>query len=455
MPIRKLDISHLDTSGAQYGANLIYVASNARFEWVLGTYVPISLVPDWTSTTESKITASDAQAFDQLGYSISINSDATYVIVGARQEDGGSGDPVSDAGAAYVYVRSGSTWSQQQKLVASDAEASDYFGSSVSIGSDGTYAIVGAYNETSGAGAAYIFTRSGSTWTQQAKLTASDATANDNFGTSVSINSDGTYAIAGASYEDTGGTNAGAAYVFTRSGSTWSQQAKIQSSDIQASDFFGQSVSINSDGDYAIVGAWQEDTGGSNAGAAYIFTRSGSTWTQQAKIQSSDAQASDFFGYSVSINSDATYAIVGAFGEDGGSGDPLSNAGAAYVFSRSGSTWTQQAKIVPDDLQAGDSVGNMAVAISGDGTTVIVGAAFEDGGAGDPLTSAGAAYVFTRSDSTWTQQAKLTASDAATNDRFGLSATINSDGSYAAVGAWLAHLGAVEDAGAAYIYEAG
>jgi len=438
--------------GSTAGGRVVIDMTQTGFGYVFPTPLAAGGV-DWSSPTESKITASDAQAYDQFGYSVSINSDATYVIVGARQEDGGSGDPLSDAGAVYVYVRSGSTWSQQAKLVASDAGSPDYF-AAVSINSDGDYAIIGAYNETSGAGAAYIFTRSGSTWTQQAKLTASDAESNDFFGTSVSINSDGTYAIIGATYEDTGGTNAGAAYVFTRSGSTWTQQAKIQSSDIQAADFFGQSVSINGDGDYAIVGAWQEETGGSDAGAAYIFTRSGSTWSQQAKIQSSDIQASDFFGYSVSINSDATYAIVGAFGEDGGSGDPLSNAGAAYVFSRSGSTWTQQAKLVSSDLQAGDSIGQ-AVAISGDGNTAILGAAFEDGGSGDPASNAGAVYVFTRSGSTWTQQARLTASDAATQARFGISATLNSDGSYAAVGAWLAHLGAVDDAGAAYIYKAG
>jgi hypothetical protein len=142
------------------------------------------------------------------------------------------------------------------------------------------------------------------------------------------------------------------------------------------------------------------------------LARSGSTWTQQQKIQSSDIQGGDNFGGSVSINSDATYAIVGAKSEDGGAGNPLANAGAAYVFSRDGTTWSQQAKLVSDDLQFVDNFGQ-SVAISGDGNTAIVGVAGEDGGVGDPLTSAGAVYVFTRSGSTWTQQAKITASDAA------------------------------------------
>ena len=154
--------------------------------------------------------------------------------------------------------------------------------------------------------------------------------------------------LLGANLEDTGGSNAGAAYVFTRSGSTWTQQQILVSSDLQASDQFGASVSINSDATYAIVSAKAEDGGAGNpiadAGAAYIFTRSGSTWTEQAILRASDAQASDSFGIIVSINSDATYAIVGASGEDGGAGDPNSQAGAAYIFERSGSTWTQVRK---------------------------------------------------------------------------------------------------------------
>ena len=172
--------------------------------------------PDWTSTTESIITASDAQVLDYFGWSVSISSDGTYAIVGAYEEDGGAGDPISNAGAVYVYVRSDSTWSQQAILRASDAQASDKFGQSVSISGDGSYAIVGARGENSNAGAVYVFTRSGSTWTQQAKLTASDAEANDQFGWSVSINPDATYAAVGARWFGRAGAaeKAGAAYIY-------------------------------------------------------------------------------------------------------------------------------------------------------------------------------------------------------------------------------------------------
>jgi len=238
------------------------------------------------------------------------------------QEDSSIGTDFVD-GQVFLHKIIGN-YNEQQKIQASDLQGSDYFGQSVSIYGD--TAIVGAYIEDAGglnAGAAYIFTRSGSTWTEQQKIQASDAQAGDNFGRSVSIHGD--TAIVGASYEDTGAANAGAAYIFTRSGSTWTEQQKIQASDAQAGDYFGQSVSIY--GDTAIVGANYEDTGASDAGAAYIFTRSGSTWTEQQKIQASDAQASDSFGQSVSIHGDT--AIVGAYIEDTGA----ANAGAAYIFS--------------------------------------------------------------------------------------------------------------------------
>ena len=333
----------------------------------------LTFAPDWTaSTQQAKIQASDAEASDQFGYSVAIDGDTA--IVGARVEDTGA----TNAGAAYIFTRSGSTWTQQQKIQASDAQASDQFGNSVAI--DGDTVIVGAYQEDTGAtdaGAAYIFTRSGSTWTQQAKIQSSDIEASDWFAEAADISGD--TVIVGARLEDAGGTSAGAAYIFTRSGSTWTQQAKIQSSDIEASDQFGYSVAI--DGDTVIVGALRESTGASQAGAAYVFTRSGSTWTQQAKIQASDAEATDQFGYSVAIDGDT--AIVGAKLEDTGG----TSAGSAYIFYRDGSTWTQQAKIQASDAEANDQ---FAEAVDISGNTVIVGAYQEDTGA----TDAGAAYIF-------------------------------------------------------------
>ena len=387
---------------------------------------------------QAKIQASDKQAGDKFGYSVSISGDGNTAIAGAYNEDTGA----TDAGSAYIFTRSGTTWTQQAKIQASDKQAYDQFGQVVSISSNGNTAIAGAYNEDTGgtnAGAAYIFTRSGTTWTQQAKIQASDKATNDLFGYSVSISGDGNTAIAGALFEEYGGS----AYIFTRSGTTWTQQAKIQASDRQASDFFGSSVSMSSNGNTAIVGAMFEDTGGSSAGAAYIFTRSGTTWTQQVKIQASDKQASDNFGVSVAISDDGNTAIVGAYTEDTGG----TNAGAAYIFTRSGTTWTQQAKIQASDKATNDFFGS-SVSMSSNGNTALVGA-YNDHTGSDRT---GSAYIFTRSGTTWTQQARIQASDKQAGDLFGYSVSISDDGNTAIVGAYTEDTGAT-DAGAAYIFE--
>jgi len=420
------------TSEADIGTfSITFTASDGINLATAASSFSLSFGPNWSLTTQQqKIQSSDIQANDNFGYSVAISGDTA--VVGAHYEDTGG----TSAGAAYVFTRSGTTWTQQQKIQATDKQAGDFFGYSVAI--DGDTAVVGAQAEETGAtdaGSVYIFTRSGTTWTQQQKIVASDLQAWDQFGNSVSI--DGDTVVVGANGEDTGGANAGAAYVFTRSGTTWTQQQKIQASDLQASDSFGTSVSIS--GDTVVVGAYREDTGGADAGAAYVFTRSGTTWTQQQKIQASDLQASDLFGQSVSISGDTV--VVGAYSEDTGGSD----AGSVYIFTRSGTTWTQQQKIQASDPEAEDTFGN---SVSIDGDTVVVGAQYEDTGG----TSAGAAYVFTRSGTTWTEQQKIVASDAQATDYFGQAVAI--DGDTVVVGAYLEDTGGAE-AGAAYIFVAG
>ena len=264
--------------------------------------------------TEVKLTASDAANSDEFGQSVSISGD--YAIVGGPLDD----DDGSSSGSAYIFKRDGTSWSQQDKLTASDASSSDLFGFSVSI--DGDYATVGGapFDDGSGSGSAYIFNRSGTTWTEQAKLTASDAADNDFFGYSVSISGD--YVIVGAYGAAHGGIGGGGAYIFTRSGTSWAQQATLTASDAHGGNRFGHSVSI--DGDNAIVGAYRDDD---DAGSAYMFTRSGTSWSQHAKLTASDAVTNDFFGFSVSISGDN--AIVGANGND----DDGSNSGSAYVYA--------------------------------------------------------------------------------------------------------------------------
>jgi hypothetical protein len=391
----------------------------------------ISVEPNVLYEQVSKLVAADAQAGDEFGFATSVDGDTA--LVGAKREG-------PDTGAAYVFIRDGGTWVQQQKLTASDAQASDFFGSALAL--DGDTAFVGAYLEGPGgifdAGSVYVYTRSGSTWTQQQKLTAGDAQARDQFGVAISL--DGDTAIIGANGEDPSGiSGAGSAYVFTRSGGTWSQEAKLTASDAQAGDQFGFSVSL--DGDTALVGAQNEDqAGNSNAGSAYVFTRSGTTWAQEAKLTASDAHAGDQFGRAVSLDGDT--ALVGAYLEHAGG---ISDAGSAYVFTRSGTTWTQQQKLTAGDAQTDDRFG---FSVSLDGDAAIVGAVFEDP---DGNSNAGSAYVFSRSGTTWAQQQKLTASDAQADDRFGYAVSV--DGGTAIAGAVTEDPDRKSRAGSAYVFE--
>jgi hypothetical protein len=404
--------------------------------WVSPVNITSNAALDYYVEQQAKLQASDASNIDWLGFSVSLSSDGNTAIVGGRGEDT---SPNTGNGAAYIFTRysSGgvltSTWTEQAKLLASDAASNDEFGFSVALSGDGNTAIVGAVNEdtspTSNNGAVYVYTKSGTTWTEQAKLIASDLATDDTFGGSISLSADGNIAIIGAYAESTSpNSNNGAAYVFTRSGSTWTEQAKLLASDASAFDQFGFSVAISSDGTTAIVGAPFEDTGAAtNQGAAYVFTRSGSTWTQQQKLLASDAATGDTFGNSVSISADGNTVLIGAYQED----TSFSNQGAAYVFTRSGSTWTLQQKFFANEQEAGDFFG-WSVAISGDGNTAIIGAYLQD----TLATDQGAAYVFTRSSgSSWFQKQKLVESIPFTNDWFGWSVAVSSDGNTLLIGA--------------------
>ncbi len=397
----------------------------------------VELVPDCLSSPveSAKLIASDSGTSDLFGGSVTVSGDTAVVGAHFDNHEGGV-----DAGSAYVFVRPAGNWTQQAKLTASDASGGDLFGVSVAVQDD--TAVVGAFwDDHAGginAGSAYVFIRSGGVWTQQTKLVASDAAEDDFFGNRVALSGD--TAIIGA-WDDTnaGGTDAGSAYVFVRSGGVWNQQAKLVASDGAAHDLFGSSVGLS--GDTAIVGAQRADHDGlASAGAAYVFVRTGSVWTQQQKITASDAAAVDLFGQSVAIDTDTI--VVGAVYDDH-SGEI--SAGSAYVFVRSGGMWTQQAKLTASDAAANDNFGyKVGVA----GNAIAVGAVQDDHAGG---IDAGSAYLFARTGTVWTEQAKLVASDAATNDRFGFSVALS--GHTAIVGAgYDDHSGAM-DAGSAYTFD--
>ncbi len=378
---------------------------------------------------QAKLVAADGAPNDWFGSAVALNG-ATAVI-GASEKTVGSN---ALQGAAYVFVQSGGVWTQQAKLVAADGAASDRFGSSVAL--SGTVALVGAYNKTVGAnanqGAAYVFVQSGGTWTQQAKLVASDGAAGDILGASVALS--GNTALLGA-YKKTIGTNGnqGAAYVFAGSGGAWAQQATLLASDGAAQDKFGVSVAVS--GTTALIGAYSK-TVGANAlqGAAYVFTASGSSWTQQAKLVAADGATNDYFGNSVAVA--GTTAVVGAYNKTLGA----VGQGAAYVFAQSGSTWSQQAKLSAGDGAANDYFG-VRVAVSG--SIALVGAF---GKAIGTNPQQGAAYAFAPSAGAWAQQSKVVAADGAANDQLG--STVALDGTTALVGAYTKSAGQ----GAAYVF---
>jgi len=431
--------------------------------------------------------ASDGASGDHFGKAIDI--DGTTVAVGADGDDGS----FTDQGSAYVFTRNGATWTQQQKVTASDPAASDYFGGSVAV--QGTTLAVGAYNKTVsaniGQGAAYLFSRSGTTWSQQAKVTASDGTSLDYLGKSVAIS--GTTMVAGAYGAPGVAVTAGAAYVYVRNGTSWPQQGKLTASDGANADQLGWSVAI--DANTVIAGApWSDPSAHSEQGAAYTFVRSGTTWSQQGKLTL--GVAGDHFGQAVAISGDSV--VCGAPLQDGVN----SNQGRAYVFVRSGTTWGYQTNLnvpyVSGKLPGVNDYFGNAVAIAGDvavvsapygsydysvqgvaavftrtstkwdggklltadddaklagaavavsGDTALVGAPNEPVGNG---LDTGAAYVFLRSGTTWSKQARLVASDGAATDWFGSAVAV--DGTTAMVGASSATVGANADQGATYVF---
>jgi streptogramin lyase len=305
---------------------------------------------------QQELTISDGVKSDNFGTSVSVSGDTA--VIGASQKQIGSN---SLQGAAYAFVRSGGVWTQQQALTASDGAALDEFGWSVSVSGD--TAVIGAAQKNQGAGAAYVFVRSGGVWTQQIELGGGGGF----FGYSVSVSGD--TAVIG----DTLYPAVGAAHVFVRSGGLWLQQQILTASDPANGYQFGASVSVT--GDTAVIG---DQEAFNKKGAAYMFVRSGGVWTQQSELTASDSHVFDYFGHSVSVSGDT--AVIGAF-EKG------IEQGAAYVFGNSGGTWAQQQELTASDASAYDEFGS---SVSVSGNTMLIGARYRNTGS----AGAGAAYGF-------------------------------------------------------------
>ena len=516
-------------------------------------------------TQSAYIKASNADAQDHFGCgggnqghtgnSIAVSGDGSTMAIGAPFESAGArgingnqnDNSIYASGAVYVFIRQGDSWTQQAYVKASNPGQSDHFGSSVALSRDGNTMAVSAYWEASAAtgvdgnqndnsmaqaGAVYVFTRTANTWTQQAYVKASntgrpgkgdDFGDGDQFGFSIALSGDGSTLAVGAITEDSAaqqinGTqsddsaqSAGAVYVFTRTGRTWAQQAYVKSAHNEAGDLFGFSVGLSFDGNTLAAAAFDEDGSGrginpahdnlsGNSGALYVFTRQNGNWSQQAYIKGSRGEMSDGFGFATAISEDGNTVAVGAGDEacltpgvdpPGCADDapPGRGAniwvGAAYVFARNGTAWTEQAFIKANNTRPYSSFG-VRLALSGDGNTLAITASLEDGagqGIRPPMIQqflqpaylnpwreqrnlaeeSGAVYVFTRNGRTWTAGAYVKGSNTQAGDEFGSSVALSGNGRIMVVGAHNEDGGtrgvngsqadnSSDDSGAAYVF---
>lgn len=440
-----------------------------------------------------------------------ISGDGNTIAIGAPHEssaargiNGNQNDESAySSGAVYVYTRSGGTWAQQAYVKASNTGRLDHFGNAVALSADGNTMAVAAYLEASaatgvngnqaddsipGAGAVYVFTRAGNTWTQQAYIKASNTGApgvgnvpgeGDEFGFTMALSDDGNTLAVGAIGEDSNahGINgnqadnsaggSGAVYVFVRTGSTWAQQAYIKSDAGTSGGLFGYIVALNANGNTLVVGHYDESGGArtvnapidaarNGSGAGWVFTRTGSTWNREAYLKPWNSDPRDAWGTAVAVSDDGNTVVVSSADEDClcpvilyapstmGTSDQATNmsVGAVAVFVKSGNMWTQQAYIKASNVGREDWFGG-TLALSGDGNTLAVGAGSEDSsGRGvnghqddDLATDAGAAYVYTRTGTTWTQQAYVKGSNTEAFDEFGTSVALSRDGRAMVVGA--------------------
>ena len=463
-------------------------------DWVNASYMVQSCDVSGTCADSAVITAttamlnaigyfkaSNTDKGDWFGHSVALSADGNTLAVGASDNAGG---------AVYLFSRTGSSWSQQAYIKANNSAWWDEFGYSVALSADGNTLAVGVpkedtlasgvnpvqedntYNTADGSGAVYLFSRTGNNWSQQAYIKASNIDMSDEFGHSVTLSADGNTLAVSAPWEDSAATgvngnqsdntaeNSGAVYLFSRFGSSWSQQAYIKASNTDK--YFGHSVTLSADGNTLAVGTPEEgsaatgangnqsDNTANSSGAVYLFKRFDSSWSQQAYIKASNTDAYDMFGYSIALSADGNTLAVSAPWEDsaatGINGDQSDNtadsSGAVYLFKRFDSNWSQQAYIKASNTDMSEHFG-YGVALSADGNTLAVGASRENSAAlginGDQNVNtaedSGAVYLFSRFDSTWSQQAYIKASNTDESDHFGHSVALSADANTLAVGA--------------------
>jgi hypothetical protein len=399
-------------------------------------------------TERAVLTAPDAVAGDELGLGVALSRDGTTALAGARRRSCADG---VQCGAVYAYLGGGGSWGNPAVLVAADAKSNDEFGASIALSADGSTAIIGASFAKCGpvnqCGAAYVFRRVAGTWSQVAKLTASDAANGAQFGFSVALSADGTEALVGAPNVSCPATFCGEAYIFSDSGGTWSQRALLAPPDLTVFGNFGQAVALSADGTTALVGDPADPCpAGFGCGAAYVFMGSGADWTQIQKLAPGDPLANSDFGWSVALSLDGATALVGRPFVNCVNGQ---SCGTAHLFTRA-AAWSQVARLT-SDTEEPDALFGFSAALTDDGAHALLGspdAVCLDG------SNCGDAFLFDRADpagTTWSLRQRLAAANP-TQSQLGISVGLSNDGDTALAGANTERCAAGNACGAAHVF---
>jgi hypothetical protein len=392
--------------------------------------------PPQNKSPRNRFSPSDGDSQDQFGTSVDLSEDGATALIGARFDEDPNGIV---AGSAYVFSRAGGSFDQQAKLAADDGDKDDHFGQSVALSDDATTALIGAWRDEDpnglSAGSAYVFSQTETGWVQSAKLYPENGVPSADFGREVALSSEGSTALVGAQYDDIDGKeNSGAAYVFDRTDGSWRQAARLLPEDAKAYAYFGSGIDLSNDGTTALIGAPHEQ-----AGSAYLFSRTDGSWSQSAKLVADDS--GDHFGDAVGLSSNGRTALVG-----GGS--------TAFQFSRSTQSWERTAKLGPSTV----CEFGYEIALSGDATVGITPGQIEE----SEGVMIDAAREVRQSDGEWTQSRILTAPDGRSYDSnrnswdgFGSSVGISTDGTTVVVGANLDRdpINEGSSGGSAYVFD--
>jgi hypothetical protein len=373
---------------------------------------------------QAKLVPEEGAGPNHFGRSVSLSADGNTALIGEPHFLG-------SVGLARVFTRSGTSWTEQARLEGENLGESSFFGRGVALSANGEVAIVGDPGANHFVGNAWVFTRSGSSWTRHGPLAGGEEVSHGNFGRSVALSEDGSTALVGGFGDD---HNDGAAWVFTRSGESWAAQGgKLTPSDGAGRAEFGRNVALAGDGSTALLGGPLDEGG---RGAAWVFTRSGAAWSQQgAKLTPGDEKGNGQFGSAVALSAPGSEALISAVRDS-------KRTGAAWIFDRSGSSWSQQGSKLVGSGGVGRSGFGSSAALSADGATALVGAL---GDAAD----VGAAWVFSDSGGAWTQVGgKLTASDETGSGQFGWAVALSADAGTALIGG----IGDNEESGAAWVF---